>query len=156
MLKYIWAFDLSMSNSGIAIFTEGGMPICIFSISTSPKSEHKDRLKAIGDKLLSMKEIYPPKIALFEKGFSRFNVSTQTIFMVQGLVQYLFSECEQRFYPPSTVKKLVTGDGRADKQLVKVMVESRFGNIHIENYDQSDSLAVGVCYFLEEGVNPMQ
>jgi Holliday junction resolvasome RuvABC endonuclease subunit len=156
MVRYVWAFDLSLSCSGICIFSGGGNPICLFSIPTTSSVQHKDRLRMIADRLLSMKELYPPRIAIFEKSFSRYTLSTQYLNEVSGMVQYLFNDCDQIFYPPSTVKKTTTGDGKADKKLVQEIMSKRFPNIHSDNFDQSDSIAVGVTYFLKNGVNIMQ
>ncbi len=49
-------------------------------------------------------------------------------------------------YPPSSVKKAVTGSGSADKEQVRFMVERLLG-IRVEGLaDRSDALAVAICH----------
>ena len=54
--NYIWAFDLSMDDSGIVVFSQQGNPVHITSIKTNDKQSHGKRLKYIADKVLELKE----------------------------------------------------------------------------------------------------
>ena len=148
----ILSLDLSLSNSGGCVFTTEGKPLHLFSIFTSSKLEHKDRLRTIGDRLLEVKNKYDIDTVVLESGFSRFSISTQALFKVQGVVSYLFSDCSQKNYAPSSIKKVVTGNGRADKKEVEIYVKKIWPNIQIANDDESDALAVGLCYFIKTGI----
>jgi Holliday junction resolvasome RuvABC endonuclease subunit len=144
---FIWTFDISLSNTGVCIFDEHENPVKLFSIATTSKKECRERLKTIGDILLEVKKDYPTDLIVLESGFSRFNVSTQTLFRVHGVVNYLFADCTQIYYAPSTIKKIVGGNGRMDKQEIKKIVRKRYPELNIENEDQSDAVSVGLCYF---------
>lgn len=146
---YIWGCDLSLSNSGIAIFDEEGQPICVFSIATNPKEEHKLRLKQIGKTLLKYKKKYPPKHLVIENAFTRFNKATQAIYKVRGLVEFLFWDISMTFIAPSTAKKIITGSGKAEKFDVENSIRKMYPNVLIENNDQSDALSLGATYFLK-------
>jgi crossover junction endodeoxyribonuclease RuvC len=116
------SLDLSLSNSGGCVFNIfNGKPIYVFSIPTNSKQEHRERLKIIGDKLVDVKQSYDISLVVFEKGFSRFEASTQAIFKVVGVASYIFANCQQEFYAPSTIKKVLTGNGKADKSEVENM-----------------------------------
>jgi crossover junction endodeoxyribonuclease RuvC len=147
--NYIYAFDLSLSNSGVCIFDENGNPIKILSIPTSSKQEHKDRLKQIGDELLKLRKKYKTNLIILESGFSRHAASTQAIFKVVGMVQYLFSDATQITYAPSSIKKIVTGSGRSEKSIVQESVLKMFPYLKFKNEDESDAVSVGLAYFIE-------
>ena len=149
LMKYIYALDLSLSNTGVCIFDLEGNPIDVFSISTSPKFGHPERLKIIADILLEKRKIYPTNTIVLESGFFRFNKSTQAIYKVIGLVSYLFYNCNQTYYPPSSVKKIISGNGEMSKEGIRKIVSKKFPELNFENDDQSDACAIGVCFFME-------
>jgi crossover junction endodeoxyribonuclease RuvC len=151
-MSYIYGLDLSLSNSGIAIFSNDAQLVYLTSIDTKSLKEHKDKLQLIGKEMLKLKKKYPPKVTVFERGFMRYAASTEAVFKVVGLVQYLFSDTEQIFYSPMTVKKQVAGKGNMNKEDVYLVIRDKFKGIEISNFDQSDALSIGLCYFLKNGV----
>jgi len=153
-MDYIYAFDLSLSSSGVCIFDESGNPIKIMSVPTTSKMEHKDRLKVIADNWLELRRQYSTDLIILESGFSRHAASTQAIFKVVGLTQYLFNDCQQFTYAPSTVKKIITGNGRADKIEVQEKIMKLYPDLKFDNMDQSDSVGIGLCWFIEQGIIP--
>lgn len=148
--KYIYAFDLSLSNTGLTIFDNDANIVYTGSIDTKSEKEHQKKLKVIAENLLEIKEKYVPNIIIFERGFSRFNASTQAIFKTVGLVQYLFNDYEQIFYPAATVKKVISGQGNAKKEEIYRIIKNRYKNIEFGDLDQSDACSVGLCYFIKE------
>ena len=86
-MKYIYGLDLSMSNTGVTVYDlELGEVVFITSITTKDMKNLTDeftfgaRLERIYEKLALIKEEYPPEIVVIERGFTRFNHSTQVIF----------------------------------------------------------------------------
>lgn len=130
----------------------GGYPICYFSIPTDSKMSHPQRLKYIGNILLEMRTKYPCKTMVYESGFSRYALSTQAIYKTIGVISYIFADVEQKSFAPSTVRKVICNNGRANKEDVKKEVLRRYPNIKPANYDETDALGVGICYFISEGV----
>ena len=149
---YILALDLSLSNTGCCIFDGKGIPLELVSIPTNSKDTHGQRLKIIADKLLEIRSKYNISIVVLEKGFTRFNTSTQTIFKVHGIANYIFYDCEQIYYAPSTIKKIVCGKGNADKDEVKTIIKLIFPSLDFKNNDESDAASIGYAYFLDNGV----
>ena len=149
-MNYIWALDLSLSNTGICIFDESEEPVYVTSVSTNSKMETKDRLKVIGDFVLDMRKTYPTNLIILEAAFTRYNLSTQMIFRVHGLINYLFSDCEQVYYPSSTIKKVIGGSGNMKKHQIREIVNKKYPNLITENEDQSDAISIGMCYFYKE------
>lgn len=61
---------------------------------------------------------------------------------------------EVRGYPPATIKQLVTGSGRAEKEQVGRMVSMLLG-VKIESRaDATDALAAAICGLLRGGSRP--
>lgn len=149
---YILSLDLSLSNSGGCVFTESGKPIYIFSIPTSSKLEHKDRLRVIGNYLENIKNKFDIDLVILESGFSRFSISTQALFKVQGVASYIFSDCKQVFYAPSTIKKVVTGNGKSEKIDVEKSVLKVWPDLNMANNDESDAAGVALCHFIKTGI----
>ena len=152
MKTYIWAFDLSLSCTGISIFDDDGSIVFINSIDTRREEGHSGKLKYIADVILPLKEIYKPSIAIIEKGFTRFNTSTQVIFRVHGLINYLFYDVKQVYYEATMVKKTITGKGNVTKEELRDAIWRKYPAVVFSNLDESDSFAVGLCYLYEKGI----
>lgn len=153
MIKYIYALDLSQNSSGVCIFTNDGKLVKMLTIDTNSEKETKLKLRMIGDEFVKIMKQYPPDIVVIEQGFTLYNPSTQAIFRVHGLINYLFSEQEQVYYPASTVKKIITGKGNSTKEDVAEVLRKKYPKIKFRNYDESDSFAVGETYFIKQGIH---
>ena len=148
--KYIMALDLSLSNTGIAIFNKKQEIISIDNIITNPKDDYPIRLKTIFDEIKKFEKKYSLSTIVFERSFSRFHKSTQSLFRVQGVAMLALYKYSQFFYSPSEIKSCLTGKGNASKQSVLNSVQKIYPKIEIDNTDQSDAIATGVTYFRKE------
>lgn len=147
-MKFIWALDLSMSCVGLTIFdSNDAKPVLVTSIATKSEDSCQKKLKLIADRILELKELYEPEKIIIESGFTRFNKSTQQLYRVHGLINYLFWDYEQIYYAATTVKKIITGRGNATKEEVKNSVLQTFPSLEFKTDDESDSLALGLVYF---------
>lgn len=151
-MEYLWAFDLSMDNTGITIFElDTFAPVHIMSVKTNKKHSHGERLYHKANEIHKLRELYPAKVVVMERGFSRFNTSTQVIYRVHGLINYLFHDVEQVYYPPKTIKEAIVS-GNASKKLVREKIEKVYTDVEFEDEDQSDSFAVGLTYGIKNGL----
>jgi len=148
---YVWAFDLSLSNTGICIFNLDGSIEKICSIATKDKDSHGKRLKDIADYIIELRVDYPAEKIIIERAFSRFNISTAVIYRCHGLINYLFWDIEQIYYPPKTIKATLL-DGRATKKQLQSNIIEHYPSIKFENEDSSDAFAVGITYFIKMGI----
>ena len=151
MKKYIIALDLALSRTGATVFSNDAKIISALSVDTKSEKTHPKKLKVIADFLLDLKDKYPPEKVILERGFYRFAGSTQAVYKVFGVAQYLFWEFPQILYPPMTVKKVVGGKGNMKKVELREIIEKKY-NVSFENDDESDSCAVGLCYFIKAGI----
>ena len=149
--NYIFAFDLALNSSGVTIFGNDASVVLITSIETKMEKTHPLKLNKIAKFLLDLKEKYPPEKIIIERGFYRYAASTEAIYKVCGVVQYLFWEIPQIFYPPMTVKKVVGGKGNMKKDELREVIEKEY-KLSFKNDDESDSFAVGICYFKSKGI----
>jgi len=92
-------------------------------------------------------------VAVFvrEKGFSRFPHETQALFKVVGvadLAAWKAYGTEFVEIAPTTVKKLLTGSGKANKDEVAAALDKYIGEQQFEADDESDAAAVGIAWLI--------
>jgi len=151
MEKYVLALDLALSTTGATVFSNDAKIIENLSVETKSEKTHQAKLNLIANFLLNLKEKYSFEKIIFERGFYRFAASTQAVYKVCGVAQYIFWNIPQVFYPPATVKKIVGGKGNIKKDELREIIEKKYG-VSFSNNDESDSCAVGLCYFYKEGI----
>lgn len=155
--RFLWGLDLSLTCTGVAIYDLDDKEfVFIDSFNTESIKKQKNRyhnaikLKEKADWLLDLKEKYPPYFVGIERGYSQFNTSTQTIYRVHGLVNYLFHDCPQEYYPPKSVKEaLVHGDATKEDVLITINLRHDF---NFKNEDESDAVAVAITTLIKNGV----
>lgn len=148
-MSYIYGLDLSMSDTGITIFDDT-KPIFIGSVATNPEKSHGERLKEIYDFLSFLRDKYPPNVVCIERGFSRFNNSTQVLYKVHGIVNMLFCDIEQIYYTPKTIKDSIVS-GKASKEEIKDKILEKYPDIIFKNNDESDAFAIVLTYLKLKG-----
>lgn len=152
MSRHLYGLDLSMECSGVTVFDLDTLKqVLVTSISTShfkKSATHGQKLKYIEDEIIKIYQEFPPTIITIERGFSRFNVSTQVIYRVHGIINKLFHQFEQIYYPPKTVKEAICR-GDATKQYVRNEIEKVYPDVMFNNEDESDSFAVALTYLIK-------
>lgn len=149
---YVYSLDLSLNSTGVCIFTNDGKFVKAFTIDTHSEKETKLKLAIIGSEFINLMNKYTPEIVIIEQGFSLFNASTQALFKVHGLANYLFAQYEQIYYPASTVKKVVGGKGNMGKEELRDIILKQYPNITFKSLDESDAFAVAETYFIKKGI----
>lgn len=160
------ALDLSLSSPGFAVLanTSEGAPIILDKsyVTTSAKQSHGYRINEIRVEMDRLIDEYDPQHIVRERGFSRFPAVTQTLFKVVGMTDLVAHN--HGLEPVSeiavtSVKKLVTGNGKASKEDV---AEAVFKRLRIDNTDEfytprgkliddlTDACAVGLAYYIAE------
>ena len=92
-------------------------------------------------------------VAVFvrEKGFSRFPHETQALFKVVGvadLAAWKAYGTEFVEIAPTTVKKLLTGSGKASKDEVAAALEKYIVKQDYATDDESDAVAIGIAWLI--------
>jgi Holliday junction resolvasome RuvABC endonuclease subunit len=151
MKKYIYALDLSLNSTGVCIFTNDGIFVKAVTIDTKSLEQSKLKLKMIGEEFIKLMKQYSPGVVVIEQGFTLYNKSTQAIFRVHGIANYIFCESEQIYYPATTVKKLIGGMGNMKKEEIRDIILKKYPAIKFNSLDESDAFALGMAYFIEHG-----
>lgn len=155
MAKYVYGLDLSLACTGVTIYDLDSKDyVYIGSFNTEKIKKQKGlyhnaiKLKAIADYFNELRINYPPHLVTMERGFSRFPTATQVIYRVHGLVNYLFHDVEQIYYPPKTVKEAIY-KGDATKKQVQEIIIKKYDYLVFDNEDESDSFAVVLTYLIK-------
>ena len=125
-------------------------------IETSKDGFTSERLLSIYRDVTDILKKYTPDVVVIEKIFFATNAKTAiSVGQAQGVM--LLSAANSKIavaeYAPGTIKKVVTGDGRADKKKVQLFIKkilgskikSKKGNkTHFDN--SADALAIAICH----------
>ena len=149
----VLGIDPGLLKTGIGVIDYSvNSPSYLYSNVLVMKStqSQKDRLAFIFQSLREIIEKYSPKVISIEETFVNKNPSTSlTLGYARGVVLtlagiYRIDLCE---YSPNHIKKTITGNGHADKEQIKYMVQKLLSvNIPIKTYDESDALAIALTY----------
>lgn len=125
-------------------------------IETDKNKSPGKRLKVIHVEMTKLIQKHKPDVMAIEKIFFARNAKT-AIRVGQALGVMLLSAEEMKTeiaeYAPGRIKKIVTGDGRADKKIVQKFVRKELGakvrskkgkKTHFDN--AADGLAVALCH----------
>jgi crossover junction endodeoxyribonuclease RuvC len=125
-------------------------------IETDKNGSPGKRLKVIHIEMTKLIQKHKPDVMAIEKIFFARNAKT-AIRVGQALGVMLLSAEEMKTeiaeYAPGRIKKIVTGDGRADKKIVQKFVRKELGakvrskkgkKTHFDN--AADGLAVALCH----------
>lgn len=158
--KTILAMDLSLTCSAFALtrvnLTTGEAEVLFVShIKTSPSKSLGYRLFQI---FRHLEEIITENIIdefVMEKGFNRFAVATQQIQRVVGVVTicvwHHYREAKIHEISPTSVKKEVSGSGKASKEDLAAALEKYVGTIHYKTNDESDAVGVSIAFAKQKG-----
>lgn len=149
--NYIFGFDPSISCVGISVFDFDGNPVLVGSIETKKSDTTGKRLRDIADFLLKLREEYTPSAVVIERAFSRFNNSTAAIYRVHGVINLLFWDIVQIYYPPKDIKATIL-KGTATKKDLQDKIKTIYSNIEFKNEDESDAFAVSLSYLIKNKV----
>lgn len=146
-MSNIVALDLSLSNTGIAVFTDDANCISLFSVATKSEMITQKRLEIIATAMKKLKKDFKPLVVVIEQGFTRFNTSTQQLFRVHGVVNYIFHDIEQIYFHSTSVRKTVLGAGNLKKEDSRIFVSKNYPEVIFSDLDQVDAFVLGLCYF---------
>lgn len=153
----VLGLDLSMNRPGFAVveWKDGEVLLLEKShIKQNTKKTHAYRLNATAREIQRYLENYKVDIIVRERGFSRHNKTTQALFKVVGVSDYIASLYEKEVveYSPSEVRKLLFEKGNVGKSTVQDVLARYIGECDYETDDESDATAVAVAYLVKSGL----
>lgn len=156
----ILAFDLSLTNSGWCCgeIINGKLKVIAYgSIGTKRFAKRSTgfRLNYIAAELQKLYKTYKVDRVVKERSFSNGRItSTQQLFKVNGVYEMITHLADHDGFTelaPTTVKKQLTGNGKASKEEVAAAVATYTG-IETKVNDESDAIAVLISYGKMEGL----
>lgn len=160
MIKTILAGDLSLACPAFAVVQfdtelKTATVLHLSHVKTNAKKSLGYRLWQIAFHMeRQILELYVLDEVVVEKGFSRFPTATQQLQRVVGTFAYtLYRKHNLDFdeIAVTTVKKAVTGKGKAEKDEVAAHLEKYVGKLEYVNNDESDAVAVAIAKAKKEG-----
>jgi crossover junction endodeoxyribonuclease RuvC len=117
------------------------------TLRTSPRTAHPQRLRSLHDGIAAILAEHEVTGAALEAWFVH-PVSRAAMGMAEArgaiLVALASAGCPVREYPPTEIKKAVTGTGGADKAQVRAMV-ARLCGVAPPSDHVADALAAAIC-----------
>lgn len=130
-------------------------------IQTENNGSPGKRLENIFLEITKLLKRYSPDVVAIEKLFFATNAKTaMSVGQAQGVMIFAAarSKIEVAEYAPGTIKKLIAGDGRADKKMIQKSLRKVLGarirsrakkRTHFDN--AADALAVALCHAYSKG-----
>ena len=160
----ILSMDLSLNLPAFALLEICNEDIKVVATSyvdnkKNSRKSHGFRINAIYAELSNfIAEAGQIDYVVREKGFSRFAGVTQTLFKVVGVSDLaIFKSLDLTVHElsPTSVKRLVTGNGKAEKDEVANAVLEFISNpdeVIFYSDDVSDAVAVGIAFAIENSI----
>lgn len=150
----VMGIDPGLTRCGLSVVQAGRgrqvLPVAVGVVRTPSTAELSERLLRISRAVGEWMDEYRPDVVAMERIFERGNVSTvmHTAHAV-GVMVLAAAERGIRVYQytPSEVKKAISGNGRADKKQMTIMVTRILGlSEPPKPADAADALAIAVCH----------
>lgn len=155
----IIALDLSMNCTGYAVVSIDGSKVQLIKkgiIKAKGRESHGKRLKRQYNTLKVLSEQYPDAIIVKESVHSGRAKTSIVLAKVHGVVELLFNEGTIYKYPATTIKKQITGNGKAKKEevmtaVIECLVQHGIVDVTFKTDDESDAVAVALTFLLKKG-----
>lgn len=160
----ILGIDPGTATTGYGLVTSDGKGNKVVKwglIETDKKSLKEKRLDFIFEETVSLIQKHKPDVFVFEKVFFATNAKTAiAVGQAQGVMLLAASKTKVRVeeYAPGTIKKMITGNGRANKKEVQQHIRKILGSrvksakhkkTHFD--DAADALAIALTHAFKIG-----
>lgn len=140
------AFDLSKTNTGVAIFDAVGAPVTL-------REKSYTKFRYFGHVLINFRrDVYrllgahEPIWCAYEEVMPVNKLHAEIHF---GMVGMLAAACASRGIPlfgvnTGAMRKLILGNGRASKGETVEAMQARYPDLHVPSHDAADAMLVGL------------
>lgn len=157
----IVGLDLSLECTGLALLRYDAASRSVRLLKNSivnnkrrPPIPRGAKLANVADALAEYIKSSHVKIIARENSFSRFNQETIALNMVNGVAEHFIWQIHQvgpYAIAPTSIKKLVTGSGKASKEEVAEAVGNYCDHKNFKTDDMSDAVAVALAFLIQFG-----
>lgn len=160
----ILGIDPGTATTGYGLLDVDGKDFTVRTwglIETDKDGVKEKRLEFIYKETLALIKLHSPDLFVMEKIFFATNAKTAiAVGQAQGVLLLAASKSKVPVveYAPGTIKKMITGDGRAKKKEIQKAVRKLLGNkvrskahgkTHFDN--AADALAIALTHIMKEG-----
>ncbi|MCG7314794.1 crossover junction endodeoxyribonuclease RuvC [Priestia flexa] len=144
----IMAIDASLTSSGIAITKFNKEIVMLHTIKTTANMPVHQRILFVYLNLETIIEDYHVKVILME---SNYTGGSKEVNWIIGIIYLIAAKrgIEVGTYAPASIKKAVTGNGRASKNEIKIAIQSIYGDLKTNEHVR-DALGIIHCYFAKK------
>lgn len=149
-MTIILGVDPGLTRCGFGVIdTTKNEAVAFGMFQSLPSSDPRDRVGAIAQELKQLVKTHKPEMIALERVFAQANLrSVMGVAQVSGALMSIAFEANipLQFFTPSEVKAAVTGNGRATKDQVALMVTRILKLSETPKpADVADALAVALC-----------
>ena len=154
----ILGIDPGLGTTGYGIIEEKNFQLVEAGIiKTRANTPIQSRLKKIFDSLTEIIKEHKPGVLVLEKIYSHYRHPTTAILMGHARAAACLASGIHKIrlvnYPPTKIKKTITGNGHASKQQVQRMVQNILKlKDPPQPLDVSDALAMAISYCYMERI----
>ena len=157
--RLVLAIDSSLACPAFAVleYNLTNFTVRLVEVShTKTNSKHPTgkRLSQIHDHVEEILKRHHITDVVFEKGFNKFAVATQQIQRTVGLIYFTLyrnSLTDINELSPTSVKKYISGSGKASKEDLATALNKWVGEQTYKTNDESDAVGVGLAYGIQKG-----
>lgn len=145
----ILALDLSTSDTGFSIFDSKTHELLKYGDIKGVGEDYYEKIEKMYYRIEEIVEAEKIEYIVFEDSFVGFK-NLQSVIKLNRLAGLVLSICFKKkipfkSIPPKVIKKFVTENGSASKDLVQEVVNKKF-NLEIKNDNISDAIAIGYTF----------
>jgi len=157
----VLGIDPGLNITGYGILEESNEKMSVLEagvIRTKANSSMSDRLLEIAGELETIIKQFQPSVVAIEELYSHYGHPKTAIIMGHARGVIFLKAAEEHIsvvpYASTRIKKSLTGNGRASKQQVQLMIRSALDLPQVpESPDAADALAVALCHCRAEAHN---
>lgn len=140
--------DASLSSTGVVITTFKKEILFLKTIKTTVNTSIKERIFKVHKEIESLIEKFNVQLILIENNYSG---GSKEVNWIIGIIYLIAAKnwIEIKTYAPASIKKAVTGNGKASKKEMKPAIHRIYGEIKTNEHIR-DALGIIHCYFEKE------
>ncbi|MEY8346650.1 crossover junction endodeoxyribonuclease RuvC [Niallia circulans] len=144
----IMGIDASLSSTGVAITSYNKEILFRQTIKTTVNSSIKERILIVHKEIESLINRFNVHLILVENNYSG---GSKEVNWIIGIIYLIAAKnwIDIKTYAPASIKKVVTGNGKARKKEMKPAIHVIYGEIKT-NQHVRDALGIIYCYFEKE------
>lgn len=144
----IMGIDASLTSTGVAITTFEQKIVILHTIKTNADTPIHKRIHFVYMELEKIIDENYVQLILCENNYTG---GSKEVNWVIGIIFLIAANkgIEIKTYAPASIKKAITGNGRASKKEIKPAIHKIYGELRTNEHVR-DALAIIHCYFAKE------